>query len=347
MKFRRLLLLSISIMFVYACTDVYAQKKVVEKAAVKAIKKGFKKHSDDAAELVGKTHLRYKKDFTKNLKKSLKKNKVKSLVQLSRKNNVHVIGRPSELKTSRGLMSRGFNKHYLHSLEHPGKAKAMVPAGKIVYEYGGKEYLAPTGKEALKVVWDPKRKCPTRLYRPYSENANKVNKEYNRILLREQRKAISPYHQFPTIEQIKNYDNSLMILGKEPSGAVLRENLYRAMDKDAHMISWAFGGNAAHHVVEGKDAAALASRKILKKYKIDINAPENGILLPSPNNSIYKGAVHKTGHTARYSEYVHSKLKKAKSKDDCIKILSEIKHELYDGKLSLEGPLQKVNKNIR
>lgn len=348
MNSKNLLLIFLIIIYsIIGGTRCFAQKGVAGKVVTKVVKNVVKKNSDDAVKLAGKSsHAIYRKEFTKNLKKTLKKNGVKSCVQLACKKSALIIGNPAELRTTKSVIDRNFKSWYSNAIKKHGNVRSMVLQKKIVLKIAGKEYDLPSGKEAIRVVWDPKRKCPRRLYNPMKENGNNIGKEYNRILLKEQRKAISPYHQFPTIEQLKNYDESALIIGKQPSGAILRENLYRTMDKNAYHISWGFGGNAAHHIIEGKDAAASASRKLLEKFKIDINAPENGILLPTSNSSIYKGAVHKTGHSPKYSKYVYSKLKGAKDRNECIRILTEIKHELYEGKLTLEGPLQQINRNI-
>lgn len=42
-----------------------------------------------------------------------------------------------------------------------------------------------------------------------------------------------------------------------------------------------------HHVVEGSDPSALKSRELLKKFNVNINAPENGILLPENMKQVY------------------------------------------------------------
>ena len=179
-------------------------------------------------------------------------------------------------------------------------------------------------------------------------NANAVNypDAINKQLLKIRRKAISPYDQFPTMAQLKAYDIKKMYISDEPSADLLRRNLYIAMNSQSVDICKGFGGTAAHHVIEGTDKYAAKSRAILRKFNININAPENGILLPDGENSIYKGCMHRTSHTPEYSEYVYDKIKDAKSRDELIAFLLEIKHELYQGKLNLQGPAQGINKNI-
>lgn len=352
MNFRKKFIIA-SLFFIlflgFNITPAISQANMAGKAVKEASKKILKENIDDVAKLAGKEAIKktYKKDIKKGLKKVFKKQGVKSLLQLSRKNGKIILGNPTALTTSRTSLLKNYNNYYTQSLKNPHLVSPKRNLSKICLRYGTKELFIPTGREALKVAWDPIKKCPRRVYNSLKDNGDKMAKEYNQMLLREQRKAISPYHQFLTTDQALNYDASSLILGKEASGKILRENLYRTMDKTAHKISWAFGGNAAHHIVEGKDASAIASRKLLKKFKIDINSPENGILLPTDMNSIYKGAVHKTSHSKAYSQYVHSKLSKAKNRKECIQILTDIKHELFNGKLTLEGPLQSINKNLK
>lgn len=118
------------------------------------------------------------------------------------------------------------------------------------------------------------------------------------------------------------------------------------MDPNVEKQINAFGGVAAHHVVPGNDPHAKGAREILKKYKIDINSPENGIFLPTDKNSIYKGVIHNTNHSPKYSKHVYNQLKECKSKDEVISALDKIKHDLYNGKLYLKDDMNVVNTNI-
>lgn len=202
----------------------------------------------------------------------------------------------------------------------------------------------PKGRKALAVVKDEEGRMVPAIN---NLNANAVNftDAVNKHLLKTRRMAVSPYDQFPTMAQLKNYDVNKLFLSEEPSADLLRRNLYLAMDPKSVEICKGFGGTAAHHVIEGTDKYAANSRAILKRFNININAPENGILLPDGENSIYKGCMHRTSHTPEYSEYVYNKVKDAQTRDELIALLSEIKHELYNGKLNLQGPAQGINKN--
>lgn len=202
----------------------------------------------------------------------------------------------------------------------------------------------PKNRKALAVVKDENGRIVP-VINNLNSNAVNYTDAINKQLLKIRRMAISPYDQFPTMAQLKSYDVKKLFISDEPSADLLRKNLYLAMNRQSVEICKGFGGTAAHHVIEGTDKYATKSRAILKKFNININAPENGILLPDGENSIYKGCMHRTSHTPEYSGYVYDKIKDAKSRDELIALLSEIKYELYQGKLNLQGPTQRINNN--
>ena len=202
----------------------------------------------------------------------------------------------------------------------------------------------PKGRKALAVVRSEDGVLVPAINN-LNANAVKYSSDINKELLKIRRMAISPYDQYPTLTQLKNSDVKKLKRSDVASRTDLRHNLLLTMDPQSAKICEAFGGNAAHHVIEGSDKAAVQSRAILKKYGIKINDPENGILLPDGNSSIYKGSVHRTSHTPEYSEYVYNRIKDSKSKDELVATLTEIKHELFSGKLNLQGPKQAINKN--
>ena len=213
---------------------------------------------------------------------------------------------------------------------------------------GIKESLAelPKGRKALQTIQHLDGSYTPELNN-LGRNASAFGEDFNKLLLKERRAAICPYDQFPTLQQLAVYDKSKLKLIDEPNAAILKQNMFVAMDKKSAGISTAFGGNAAHHVVEGSDPSALKSRELLKKFNVNINAPENGILLPeNMETSIYKGTVHKTHHTKGYSSYVYEKIKDAKSREELIIKLQDIKSDLYSGKLNLQGVNQELSKNI-
>lgn len=202
----------------------------------------------------------------------------------------------------------------------------------------------PKGLEALKVVKRADGGLEP-LYKNLDSKVVKGAEKYNKALLVERRKAIAPYMQFPTTEQLGKVSEKTLNLGKKADAAVLRGNMLKTMSPNAAEVVKGFGGTAAHHIVEGTDVAAKKSRKIFQKFGIDINHPANGIFLPTDEKSVFKGCLHKTSHTDEYSKYVYNAISKCKSKNEVIAKLSELKHEIYSGKLNLQGPAQTINKN--
>lgn len=204
--------------------------------------------------------------------------------------------------------------------------------------------LYPSGRASLKVIEvSPNKWIPE--FNNLGENALKYSKEINTKVLIERRKSISPYMQFPTINNLTNLSSKDLILGESSSGTILEKNMIKSMSSEVSNIVNAFGGKAAHHIVEGTDPLAKQSRAILKRFSIDINSPVNGIFLPTDKNSIFKGTLHKTGHTKEYSEYVYNQIKHSKNEHELIDALNRIKYDLYNGKISLEGRLHSINKN--
>ena len=178
------------------------------------------------------------------------------------------------------------------------------------------------------------------------DNAARYTSLTNRRLLAVRRKAISPYNQYATLDQLRRLSPKNYVAGEKASSSKLLNNLLEAMDPNQRGVANAFGGHAAHHIVEGTDPAAKGSREILDRFKIGINSAENGMLLPTDVNSIYKGAIHTTSHSKAYSEYVYSQLKDCKTRDEVIVKLTEIKSHIYNGKLNLQGINQVYNRNL-
>lgn len=193
----------------------------------------------------------------------------------------------------------------------------------------------PVGKESLKVVVHADGSCTPAIHN-LGKNAAKYSDEFNRLLLKERRSAVTHAHQYISPERLRE-TKAVANLTEASSRRKLRENIYARMEKEYSNVSKAFGGTEAHHVIEGNAKAAEESRKILKKFGIGINDAENGVLLRSDENSIYPGALHNTSHSTKYSEYVYSKIKNVKSRDELVIRLAEIKKSLVEGKLDLSG----------
>jgi len=89
--------------------------------------------------------------------------------------------------------------------------------------------------------------------------------------------------------------------------------------------------NAAHHIVAGGDKRAALAQSVLKKYKIDINAAENGVFLPRVKNTNSSAAYHPSLHTNAYYQKVNKLLSGAGSRDEVIEVLNKIRKGLLDG----------------
>lgn len=193
----------------------------------------------------------------------------------------------------------------------------------------------PVGKESLKVIAHADGSFKP-VINNLGENASKYSAKFNKKLLLQRRKAITEAYQFISTKDLSKTKAKGNLV--EPSSRrKLRENIYARMSAEYSSVAKAFGGTEAHHVVEGNAKSAAKSREILKKFGIGINDAENGVLLRSDDNSIYRGALHNTSHDPKYSEYVFSKIKNSKSKAELISKLTEIKKDLVSGKLDLKG----------
>lgn len=157
-----------------------------------------------------------------------------------------------------------------------------------------------------------------------------------------------PSYQYVTNEQVQKLikRNPNIKPGYNPNSVadakILGENARRYMSKMAKRRYNAerrmMGQRRAqwHHLIAGNksNAAAEESRRILKKFKIDINDPRNAILLPVDPKSIMKGTIHGK-HVNSYDEYVLNKLKQAMTPEQCLEVMDDIKRELYKGQLQL------------
>jgi RHS repeat-associated protein len=82
-------------------------------------------------------------------------------------------------------------------------------------------------------------------------------------------------------------------------------------------------GEAAHHIVAGNAAKAAPARVILKKFGIGINDAANGMFL--------KTSQHVTQHTNKYYAAINKALAQAQNKNDVLKILQDISHQIKNG----------------
>lgn len=146
-----------------------------------------------------------------------------------------------------------------------------------------------------------------------------------RLLITRKNQFISSKDYIKWIAQESNVKQ--LKRGMPKDGKVLRDNMKMAMGKH-----YKEGDNAAHHLVGDSPESAIA-KGILEKYGIDINDPINGILLPTNRKGTLKGTLHGGRHTKKYCDEVNNRLRKARSREECMEILDGIKEDLYKGKL--------------
>jgi hypothetical protein len=94
-------------------------------------------------------------------------------------------------------------------------------------------------------------------------------------------------------------------------------------------------GTDTHHIVAANAEAASTARAVLRRFGIDIDDAANGVFLPS-NSSVVSaapGLVHSTVHTKRYYDAVTARLRLARSRQDVLDALDNIRQTLLSGAL--------------
>lgn len=136
---------------------------------------------------------------------------------------------------------------------------------------------------------------------------------------------------------------SVQKLGKEAVASILYDNMVTlGLPEDIAKTEYnvfqlqktLFRRTQAHHIISGKSPAAEESRKILKKFGIDINDGRNGILLPNNKAHFAKGSKHGTS-TTEYDKTVYGRIKDCSTKEELLDKLDEIKNDLYNGVLPI------------
>jgi hypothetical protein len=94
--------------------------------------------------------------------------------------------------------------------------------------------------------------------------------------------------------------------------------------------------SSAHAIVSGDMPEAKAARKILAKYKIRIDDPDNGVFLPRdkryiPHDDLPNAVNHAKLHTAEYYVNVTTILSQTNSAEECRLALRLIADELRNG----------------
>lgn len=95
---------------------------------------------------------------------------------------------------------------------------------------------------------------------------------------------------------------------------------------------------AAHAIVSGSHPEARAARRILAKWGIRIDDPDNGVFLPRserfiPHESMPSAVNHAKIHTEEYYVNVTAMLTRARSQSDCRLALRLIAKRLREGTL--------------
>lgn len=122
---------------------------------------------------------------------------------------------------------------------------------------------------------------------------------------------------------------SSLRLGEKADSRILRQNLEATGVKSS-------SGYQAHHIIGEAYPEGVEARRILAKYGIDVNAPENGVFLPSRGGSeVSKMAVHSGKHAREYEVDTLRRLKDAQTRDEAVAILSNIRNELLRGTIKL------------
>ncbi|WP_164016539.1 AHH domain-containing protein [Pyxidicoccus trucidator] len=94
-------------------------------------------------------------------------------------------------------------------------------------------------------------------------------------------------------------------------------------------------GTDAHHIVAANAEAAGSARAVLHRFGVDIDDAANGVFLPSNSHVINPapGSVHSTIHTNEYYSAVDFALRRARSRQDVLEILSQLRQMLLSGSL--------------
>lgn len=91
-------------------------------------------------------------------------------------------------------------------------------------------------------------------------------------------------------------------------------------------------GYEAHHIVSPFDPDAAPAQRILARFGIGPNDVDNGVHLPGPRlndaEPLPTEALHRPVHTDRYYRIVNDELLRAKSREDALEILTDIRARL-------------------
>jgi hypothetical protein len=93
-------------------------------------------------------------------------------------------------------------------------------------------------------------------------------------------------------------------------------------------------GVAAHHIVPAalkKFPSAEQARNILIKFGISVENAANGVYLPAKFEDAVRAAYHGSVHSRRYCDELYFRLRTARSKEEALLVLNQIRKELLAG----------------
>lgn len=126
--------------------------------------------------------------------------------------------------------------------------------------------------------------------------------------------------------------------GAARSGAILTRNMEAVMAKAGMRKP---PGWQAHHIVSEAHPEGKAAMAILRKFKIDVNSPLNGVFLPgcgaTGRTSVVGLAVHCGKHVQAYEQFVLDALEGAANETAVVNALARIRQELMTGELFLNA----------
>ena len=87
----------------------------------------------------------------------------------------------------------------------------------------------------------------------------------------------------------------------------------------------------AHHIVAFSDPRAAGIRRMLEKWSIDINSPENGVFLPNKPGSTAPGSYHPRLNNNDYYRQINLDFHSISSRQDALDVLRNIHERLSNG----------------
>ena len=87
----------------------------------------------------------------------------------------------------------------------------------------------------------------------------------------------------------------------------------------------------AHHIVAFSDPRAAGIRRMLEKWSIDINSPENGVFLPNKPGSTAPGSYHPRLNNKEYHNQIDRDFLGVSSRQEALDILQRIREQLLNG----------------